>query len=269
MESVARPVDHGIAGTELVRDWAVDGEPKATVVLVHGLAEHSGRYERTGALLSDSGFHVRSFDLIGHGATGGDRVDIEDWDHFHTQLEDHMEWAFGQDRPVILMGHSLGGNLALEYSTEGRNPPDLLVVTAPALGGGATWQRVAAVVGAKLLPTISIPQNIDGAALSRDPDVADFYFSDPLVHTKATFRLGAALFDAMKEVRSKAHQITVPTLVLHGGSDTIVPPQYSAPLAELPAFERRVYPKLRHEILNEPEGPVVVQDIIDWINEHL
>ena len=269
MESVARPVDHGIAGTELVRDWAPEGEPKATVVLVHGIAEHSGRYERTGSLLSEAGFHVRSFDLIGHGATGGDRVDIEDWDHFHTQLENHVEWALAQERPLILMGHSMGGNLALGYAIEGRSRPDLLVASAPALGGGAGWQRAAAAIGAKVLPTLSIPQNIDGAALSRDPEVADFYFSDPLVHTKATFRLGAALFQAMEDVRSRAHEIHIPTLVLHGGADTIVPPQHTAALGELPSFERKVYPKLRHEILNEPEGPEVVQDIIDWIDEHL
>lgn len=269
MESIARPVDHGIAGTELVRDWAPEGEPRAVVVLVHGIAEHSGRYERTGALLSDSGFHVRSFDLIGHGATGGDRVDIEDWDHFHDQVGKHMSWALDQGRPVILMGHSMGGNLALGYLIEGQPSPKLLIVTAPALDGGAGWQRAAAKIGAKLFPTVSIPQNIDGAALSRDPEVADEYFADPLVHTEATFRLGAALFQAMDHVRHRAHEITVPTLVLHGGADTIVPPQSTAGLGDLPNFERRVYPKLRHEILNEPEGPEVVQDIVDWIDENL
>lgn len=269
MGSVARPVEHGMAGTELVREWTTDEEPRATVVLVHGLAEHSGRYERTGSLLADAGFHVRSFDLIGHGATGGDRVDIEDWTHFHDQLADHMDWAFEQNRPVVLMGHSMGGTIALGYAIEERADPDLLVLTAPALAGGAAWQRMAAAIGAKILPTISLPQNLEGAALSRDPDVADAYFSDPLVHTKATFRFGATFFQAMDSVRVNAHKVNTPTLVLHGGADTIVPPQSTAALSELPGFERRVYPKLRHEILNEPEGPEVVQDIVNWIDEHL
>lgn len=269
MKSTAKPVEHPMIGSELVRDWVPEGEAKATIVLVHGIAEHSGRYERTGDLLSDAGFRVRSFDLIGHGASGGDRVDIDDWDNFHDQIDDHMEWARQQGKPVVLFGHSMGGNLALGYVIEGSPPPDLIVASAPALGGGAAWQRIGASIGARILPTMSIPQNIDGAALSRDPDVADAYFSDPLVHTKATLRLGAALFEAMDHVRHGAHVIETPTLVLHGGADTIVPPQSTAALGELPGFERRLYPKLRHEILNEPEGPEVVQDIIDWLEERL
>jgi alpha-beta hydrolase superfamily lysophospholipase len=269
MKSTAESVERPMVGTELVRTWEPEGEPKAIIVLVHGIAEHSGRYERAGDLLSDAGFHVRSFDLIGHGASGGERVDCEDWNHFHDQTEEHMSWALEQGPPVVLMGHSMGGNLALGYVIEGRPPPDLLVVSAPALGGGAAWQRVAASIGAKVLPTLAIPQNIDGAALSRDPDVGDSYFVDPLVHTKATFRLGAALFQAMDDVREGADVIDTPTLVLHGGSDKIVPPQSTAALGELPGFERRLYPKLRHEILNEPEGPEIVQEIVEWINEQL
>lgn len=269
MDSIARPVGHGLVGTELVRDWAPEGDPRATIVLVHGIAEHSGRYERTGSLLSDAGFHVRSFDLIGHGATGGHRVDIEDWDHFHTQLQDHMEWAREEGRPLVLFGHSMGGNLVLEYAMSKSPSPDLIVASAPALGGGAGWQRALAPIMARLAPTLATPLMLKGDQLSRDPDVGEAYFSDPLVATKASNRLGAALFQAMDNVRTRAHEITILTLVLHGGADTIVPPQSTAPLGELPAFERRVYPKLRHEILNEPEGPEVVQDIIDWIDEHL
>ena len=79
MTSVAPPVPHDDIGTELVREWVPDSEPRATLVLVHGIAEHSGRYERTGGLLADAGFHVRAFDVIGHGASGGARVDIDDW----------------------------------------------------------------------------------------------------------------------------------------------------------------------------------------------
>ncbi len=219
--------------------------------------------------MSDAGFHVRSFDLIGHGASGGDRVDIDDWRRLHHQIDQHMSWAREQGAPVVLMGHSMGGNLALGYVISGRPAPDSIVVSAPAMGGGAGWQRAGAAIGAKLAPTLSLPQNIQGAALSRDPEVAESYFGDPLVHTKATFRLGAALFQAMDEVRSGAHLVTVPTLVLHGGADRIVPPQSTAALGELPGFERRLYPQLRHEILNEPEGPEVVADIIDWLDERI
>lgn len=270
MHSVARPVPHDVMGMELVRDWEPEGRDKrATLILVHGLGEHSGRYERTGGLLAAGGLHVRSFDLIGAGGSGGARWDIDDWSRYHEQIRSHVEWARQQALPVVLMGHSMGGNLALGYAIREEPKPDLLVLSAPALGGGAHWQRLLAPIAARLAPTLALSNGIRGDQLSRDPAVGDAYFADPLVHTKTTTRLGAALFDAMEEVREGARRIDVPTLVLHGGMDSIVPPQTTVFLDDLPGVERRLYPTLRHEILNEPEGPEVVGDIVDWIQRHL
>lgn len=269
MESVAKPVPHEDIGIELVRDWTPADEVRATFVLVHGIAEHSGRYERTGSLLSGAGFHVRSFDLIGAGASGGDRWDIDDWERYHDQIETHVVWAKDQGHPVVLMGHSMGGNLALGYAISARPSPDLLVVSAPALSGGAAWQKALAPAIARVLPTMSMPNGVKGDHLSRDPAVGESYFSDPLVHTKSTTRLGAAFFTAMDDVASGCENLDVPTLVLHGGMDPAVPPQSSAFLGELPGVDRRLYPDLRHEILNEPEGPEIVTEIIDWVNERI
>lgn len=269
MESVARAVPNEDFGAELVREWDPVGDERATIIIVHGIAEHSGRYERTGSLLAEAGFRVTGFDLIGHGASGGERVDIDDWSRFHDQIESHVDRARSTGQPVVLLGHSMGGNLVLGYVLEGRPRPDLIVVSAPALAGGAGWQRMVAPVAAKLAPTMSIPQNLKGEHLSRDPEVAEAYFADPMVHTSATTRMGAALFAAMDHVRESASAIDVPTLVLHGGADRIVSPQSTAGLGELPGFDRMLYPKLRHEILNEPEGPEVIADIVAWVDEHL
>jgi alpha-beta hydrolase superfamily lysophospholipase len=254
---------------ELVREWVPDSAPEAHIVLVHGIAEHCGRYERTGSLFADAGFFVRSFDLIGFGGSGGPRGDIGDWAQYHDQIERHVEWAIEQGGPVVLMGHSMGGNLALGYVLSARPTPDLLVLSAPALGGGAGWQRAVAGVGARIAPTVAIPNSLKGDQLSRDPAVGEAYFSDPLVYTKATPRLGAAFFEAMDDLNETASGLDVPTLVLHGAADTIVPPQSSAILGDLPNVERRLLPNLRHEILSEPEGPELVQDIIDWIDARL
>jgi alpha-beta hydrolase superfamily lysophospholipase len=256
-------------GTELVRDWAPSAEARGTFVLVHGLAEHSGRYERTGDLLAQAGFYVRGFDLLGAGASGGRRWDVDDWSRYHDQIEGHVAFARDQGRPVVLMGHSLGGNLVLGYLIAQRLRPDLAVVSAPALAGGAAWQRALAPILAKIAPTLAISNNLDGEQLSRDPAVGEAYFSDPLVFTSSTPRFGAQLFTAIDEVRDRAASIDVPTLVLHGGSDTIVPPQSTAPLGQIPGFERKLYPGLRHEILNEPEGPEVVGDIVAWVEARL
>lgn len=269
MTSVATPVPHDRIGTELVREWIPEGKTRAVVVLVHGIAEHSGRYERTGGLFADAGYHVRSFDTIGHGASGGDRVDTDDWSRFHDQIDTHMTWAAAQDKPIVLMGHSMGGLLALGYTLEGRNSPDLLVLSAPALGGGAGWQRALAGPAAKIAPKLSMPQGVKGEQLSRDPEVAEAYFSDPLVHTAATVRFGKAMFDAMDDAIAKTEHLGVPTLVLHGGSDVLVPPQSTAFMADLADCERRLYPKLRHEILNEPEGPEIVAEIVEWVDARI
>jgi acylglycerol lipase len=269
LPSIARPVPSDDIGIELVRDWAPDSAPRAYIVLVHGIAEHCGRYERTGSLFAEAGFFVRSFDLIGFGGSGGTRGDIDDWSRYHDQIQEHMAWAREQGAPVILMGHSMGGNLALGYALTGHPEPDLLVLSAPALAGGAGWQRAVATVGAIFAPTVAIPNSLKGEQLSRDPTVGEAYFADPLVFRKSTTRLGAAFFEAMDELNDSVTDLTIPTLVLHGSADTIVSPQSTAALGELPNVERRLLPGLRHEILNEPEGPEVVQDIVTWIDSRL
>jgi alpha-beta hydrolase superfamily lysophospholipase len=167
------------------------------------------------------------------------------------------------------MGHSLGGNLCLGYVLSGRPEPDLLVLSAPALGGGAAWQKALAPIIARLAPKLEIPNSLKGDQLSRDPAVGEAYFADPLVYTKTTTTLGASLFNEMSVLRAGMAGLGVPTLVLQGGEDTIVPPQSTAPLGELAGVERKLYPELRHEILNEPEGPEVVADIVDWIEARI
>lgn len=269
MPSTATANPHPEFGTELVRDWVPDREIKAHIVLVHGIAEHSGRYERTGQLLAKAGYYVRSFDLRGAGGSGGRRWDCEDWDQYHDQVQSHLEWARAQGGPVVLMGHSMGGLIALGYLLDDRPQPDLAVLSAPALSGGEKWQRAVAPLAAKLAPTVSIPNPVDGEHLSHDPKVAEAYFADPLVITKSSFRFGANLFAEMDRVIGELDQLQVPTLVFHGGDDVLVPTKSSEPLGELDAVDRRVYEGLRHETLNEPEGPQVIGDIVVWLNAHI
>lgn len=266
MASSIRSNPHADIGSELIREWVPEGEPRACIVLVHGLAEHSGRYERAGSMLADAGYRVRSFDLIGAGASGGRRWDIDDWSRYHDQIGSHVEWARDQGKPVVLMGHSLGGALCLGYVLSPRPRPDLLVLSAPALTGAAGWQRAIAPVAAKLTPTLAVPNNLDGSYLSRDPAVAEAYFADPLVVTKSTCRFGAQLFDEMDRLNAGLENLDIPTLVFHGGADRIVPTSSSEVLGELENVDRKVYEGLRHETMNEPEGPEIVTDLIIWLN---
>lgn len=267
--SVAAPAPHPIVGTQLVRVWTPARDPVAEIVIVHGIAEHSGRYERTGATLADHGFSVRAMDLVGCGATGGRRGDVTDWVLYLDQIEEQLAHARETRRHVVLLGHSMGGLIALEYSLAERPHPDLLVLSAPALRGGAPWQRRLAPILARVAPALPVPNQLKGGQLATDPAVGQAYFADPLVHTSATARMGHQLFAAMDRTREAIDRLDVPTLVLHGGDDTIVPPSASAPLEGVPAAERRLYPGLRHEIFNEPQGPEIVAEVADWIRARL
>jgi acylglycerol lipase len=257
-------------GTPLhVRHWPAAGEPWARVLIVHGIGEHSGRYERTARLMSEAGLDVQAFDLRGHGLSGGRRVYVRRWDDFLDDVEVRLAAMREPGVPMVLFGHSMGALIALTYACSDRPAPDLLVLSAPPLQAMVPgWQRVLAPVLGVVAPTVVIANPISGDQLAHDPAVGVAYFADPLVQPRSTARLGAQLFGAMKRARSQFTRLNVPTLVIHGGADTLVPTAGSEPLAALPGVERRVLPDLRHESLNEPEGPKVVAGIVDWIRAH-
>jgi alpha-beta hydrolase superfamily lysophospholipase len=167
------------------------------------------------------------------------------------------------------MGHSLGGAIALGYLLSERPQPDLAVLSAPALAGGAGWQRTIAPMMARLAPGLTLPNPVKGEHLSRDPAVADAYFADPLVIPKSTVGFGASAFTEIDRLNDQLSSLDIPTLVFHGGDDQLVPTSCSEALGEVPCVERRVYEGLRHETLNEPEGPEVVADIVAWLDRQL
>lgn len=266
--SVARPEPAPDGGAQLVREWDPEGEPRGDLVLVHGIGEHSGRYAQVGSWFTEAGYRVRGFDLIGFGASSGPRGDIARWSLYLDQVEGHLRAMRTEGRPLALMGHSLGGLIAAEYAVSERPQPDLLILSSPALMGGAVWQRAIVPFFGRAFPTLSFPNVIKGSQLSRDPAVGEAYMSDPLNLFKTTARLGANALASQARVVPLLSRISIPTFVIHGGDDTLVPPEASQLLLGLPGMERRLYPDLRHECLNEPEGRQVVADIVSWLDEH-
>ncbi|CAN5854751.1 alpha/beta hydrolase [soil metagenome] len=263
--STATPRPHDVVGSQLVRRWEPLSDPVAEVVLIHGIAEHSGRYEKVGASLAGDGLAVTAPDLVGFGLTGGRRGDVDDWVLYLDQVEQFVGEALATGRPVVVMGQSMGGLICLEYVLSERPPPHLVVLMAPALVGGQLWQHLLAPVMARLAPTLRLPNVLNGEQLSRDPAVADAYFADPLVYTRSSCRLGNELFEAMKRTRAAVERLDLPTLVLHGGLDSIVSPTATVELGATARVERRLYPQLRHEVLNEPEGADLISEISAWI----
>ncbi|CAN5836164.1 alpha/beta hydrolase [soil metagenome] len=267
---VTRREDHPGYGHQVVRSWHPAGSPTARILLVHGIAEYSGRYEVVGELLADAGFEIHCPDLFGFGESGGRRADIGNWSDYHDQVQGHLEtFRKDTDTPVVLLGHSMGGLIALGYLLSDRPQPDLAILSAPALGGGAAWQKALAGPLARIAPLLPVPNNLDGSQLCRDPEVAELYFADPLVITSTTPRLGKHMFRAQDAVKTSLEKVSVPALVIQGGADRVVSPASTAHLGELPGVERKIYPKLRHEMFNEPEGPEVVADIVEWLNARL
>jgi len=259
-------------GHEVVRSWFPAADPAARIVALHGGAEYSGRYEVTGELLAGAGFEVHCPDLFGFGESGGPRrAYVEEWSDYFDQVQAHIEEAAGAkpETPVVLFGHSMGGLIALGYLFSERPQPDLVVLSAPFLRGGAAWQRLLAGPLAAIAPTLAVPNNLDGSSLSRDPEVAELYFADPLVITSTTARLGNYMFKAQEAARESLDRLRVPTLVVQGGADRIAAPAATAVLGDLPSVERRLYPKLRHEIFNEPEGPDLVEEVVEWLRGQL
>ena len=248
------------------RSWPVVGEPWAVVLLVHGLSEHSGRYEQVGEWLSEAGLEVHAYDHRGFGGSGGRRGDVRRWSLLLDDLESRLRAARRPELPLVLLGHSMGGLICAEYAESDRPQPDLLVLLAPGLNSGhPRWLRWLAAVAGRVLPWVSVSGGDDFSVLSRNPAVGEAFRSDPLVVNRQTTRFGREAFAAQVRARRAITSIRIPTLVLHGDADWLVPPAASEPLGRLPNVERRVYPGLRHELHNEPEGRTVIGDVIAWL----
>jgi alpha-beta hydrolase superfamily lysophospholipase len=257
-------------GTELrTRHWPAR-DPWASLLIIHGLGEQSGRYERVGEHFAAAGIEAFAYDHRGNGGSGVRACDIDQWSTYHDDLEERLAAvrAASDGRPVVLYAHSMGGLIAAGYLLSDRPRPDMTVLTAPGLDSTlSAWkQRLAPIVG-RILPTLSIPNGVPAETLSRDPEVGARAKADPLNGRTSTARFGAEALAEQARVRQRARSIGGPTLVLHGLDDRLVPPAASAVFEGAPGVERRLYPGLRHELHNEPEGPAVLDDIVAWIRE--
>lgn len=255
--------------SQLRRHWPVD-DARASVLLVHGIGEHSGRYLHLGQGLANHGFDTLAFDNRGFGQSGGRRAFVDDFDQYLDDVEDLLLLRRQLDVPVVLLGHSLGGLISTTYLVSARPQPDLAVLSAPALSADVPmWQRVAAPIIGRIRPQLFIKSEIDASILSRDPEVQDAYVNDPLLVSGATAGLALAIFNAMETTSAALERVRIPGYVLHGDADELVPPAASEAIGLLSEVERRLWPSLRHECFNEPEKDEVLGEVVSWINAQL
>lgn len=260
-------------GTELYEQtWAAD-QPRAQIVLVHGLGEHSGRYQNYVDYFVPRGYTLHGADLRGHGRSGGKRGYVDRFDQFVADLDRRMAHVRSADpaTPVFIIGHSLGSLIALKYGLD--HPAGLsgIIVTGTALRDALVmpkWKRSLANVLSGVAPSLKMDNGVLTKYLSQDPAVITAYEADPLVHRWGTPRLAAEVEAVRADVYGRAGEWQVPLLMLHGGADLICLPAGAQAFARSvrPALvEYREYDGLFHEIHNELDRAVVFQDIEAWL----
>lgn len=258
------------------REWEPAGAPRAVVALLHGLGEHSGRYERLAERFTDAGFAVSAIDLRGHGHSPGARGDtrfapaLEDLDALLARCGDRWPGV-----PLFAYGHSLGALLTVAYLLGGRPRPLAgAVVSAIGLHSALREQkgkvRAARVLG-RAVPKVRMRSGIDPATLSRDPAVVEAYKADELVHDTVSLGFGLDALDAVDAILAGAAGVTVPLLVIHGSEDALAYASGARALAAAApgACTLRVYDGLFHEVHNEPEQERVFADVLGWMEERL
>jgi alpha-beta hydrolase superfamily lysophospholipase len=254
----------------LTRHWSAD-DPWAALLLVHGLGEHSGRYEHVGDYLAAAGIDNYAYDHRGNGGSDGPRGDIDRWSRYHDDMAERLAFVreAAGDRPVVVYAHSMGGLIAAGYLLSDRRPrPDLTVLSAPGLDSTlARWKIALAPVLGRIVPTLSVPNGVRVETLSRDPEVGRRLLADPLNGRASTARFGTEAIREQGRVRAGAKAIGGPTLVIHGTEDGLVPVAASEPFEGAPGVDRRTYPGLRHEMHNEPEWRDVLDDVVGWIRD--
>ena len=243
------------------------------VALVHGLGDHARRYGRVVSRLTDAGYVVIAPDLAGHGRSGGKRLGVNHFGDFVADLHRVIHSVEHAGLPLFVIGHSMGGAVALTYALDhpdeltglvltgpavvpGDDLPPLLVKAAPMLGRLVPW-----------MPGTALP----ASAVSRDPAVVAAYEADPLVwHGKLPAGIGGALLGAMSEFGDRLPSLRVPTLSLHGGRDGLTNADGTRFIGERGGGEVtvKIYPELYHEIFNEPERDEVLDDVMAWLDDH-
>jgi acylglycerol lipase len=256
-------------------------KPKAKRVLIlqHGFGEHSDRYGNIIEKLKDDDFNIYALDSRGHGRSDGKRGHVDQFQYYINDLTELIYIAREEQRvnKVSLLGHSLGGVIALQYAVEGFNQDNLecLVLSSPGLKVKMDLEKeVKKFIGeivAAFLPDTTIDANLDLNYLSHDKSVIDAYKNDKLTHGKISFQMGSNLFNLSKALYDKANHVHVPVLIIHGEEDGIIDVNGSRDLFRHLTVEKKIiktYSGLYHELMNElpKDREIVLNDIVEFLH---
>jgi alpha-beta hydrolase superfamily lysophospholipase len=258
--------------------WSAAGTHRATVALVHGLAEHAGRYAALAAWLNAVGIELVAVDLRGHGRAPGARAWVTRFDDYLLDAEALVKAASEHGGPLFLMGHSMGGAIAALYAEErlpaSRHDVAGLILSSPALAPGRDvprWMIAASRVMSRVWPRFPA-MKIDAELLSRDPAVVEANRRDALVHHGAVpARTGAEILVAMERIERGRADLRLPVLVYHGTRDKLTEPEGSRDFGSHVGSADKtltLYEGSYHETMNDLDRDRVIGALIDWIAAH-
>jgi alpha-beta hydrolase superfamily lysophospholipase len=257
----------GSEGDLYVASWP-NPEARYIALIVHGYAEHIGRYAHVAERLVAGGAVVYGPDHLGHGRSDGERALIVDGEHLTADLDLVARLAREEHPglPLVVVGHSMGGLIATRFAQTHPGELDALVLSGPVIGGNA---EILALLELDPLPEVPI----DPAVLSRDPAVGEAYVADPLVYN-GPFKADTlrALATGISAVADDPGFGSLPVLWIHGEEDALAPYAAAAPVWEHLRGERsedKVYPGARHEIFNETNQDEVLDDVVAFIDRSL
>jgi alpha-beta hydrolase superfamily lysophospholipase len=266
----------GYGGLELyARCWRPSGPASATIAVVHGFGEHSGRYGNVVDWFVPRGYAISAYDLRGMGRSPGQRGHINGWEELHEDVSAFQRWSVTQvpAAPLFLLGHSQGALIVLDYARS--HPTELSGIIASASPLGKLPVSPLLLVTAKLLsrvwPRYTQDVKLDATALSRDPAVPVAYRSDPLVHGMATARLGTEFMKVIESLHANSYSIDCPCLMVHGEADRFGPAEASRRFFDnlsCPDKQRIEYEGYYHEVFNDVGKEKVLADVEEWIEAH-
>jgi acylglycerol lipase len=257
--------------------WLPTGPVKAVLLIVHGLAEHSGRYLNLVNYFVPLGYAVYGIDHPGHGQSDGTRVYVDRFEDFTRTVIEFVDMIrdWQPDQSIFLVGHSMGGLIGACYLLDHQDGLTGAILSGPAVKIPDKISPAIILLGkifSALVPKFGLI-GLEAEGISRDPEVVQAYLRDPLVYTgKITARLGAEMLQAMKRVSAEAIKIHLPILIIQGGADKLVDPAGARMLFDrVGSIDKKViiYEGLYHEVFNEPEHGKVLDDVKKWLDGQL
>lgn len=266
----------GIDGIRLFGQyWLAEKTARANIVLVHGVGEHSNRYAHVAKAFAEADFNVFTFDQRGHGKSDGKRGYVPSYEILLEDIQVVINDARARTTgalPVILYGHSMGGNEVINFALRKNVPLKGVIATSPALllTNQSPLKISFGKLMKKILPGMIMKNGLLRAGLSRDQAVIDAYDKDPLVHDLISVSLGIGMYESGAWALEHAKDLKYPLLLMHGSKDQLTDCNGSIKFAELAPKELVkfvLWEGYYHETHNEPEKETVIQTMIDWINQ--